>query len=92
MRLARTGLIFYDLPETPGAIFQRLSTLFFLVLLCAPSCLMCMTEWGFGLHNVYELIYNGFIGTIMRILQASVTLASLLPVCLNRRLPCILIA
>ena len=30
------GLIFYDLPETPGAIFQRLSTLFFLVLLCAP--------------------------------------------------------
>jgi len=32
----RAGLIFFDLPETPGAIFQRLAMLFFLVLLCAP--------------------------------------------------------
>ncbi|KAK9834196.1 hypothetical protein WJX81_007595 [Elliptochloris bilobata] len=36
------GLIFYDLPETPGAIFQRLATLFFLVLLydLLPFCYM----------------------------------------------------
>jgi len=34
---ACAGLVFFDLAETPGAIFQRLAALFFLVLLCAPS-------------------------------------------------------